>query len=95
MARYELSDKEVEDLVRSLNMRCACIETGDVTLRRNDAIDRKQNDKIKRLSPEQETLISSMDSLSKRLMIESSKSRLNVQHEPLPAARRSWPRRPG
>lgn len=76
MTKLELADVQIEDVVTSLEMRMAYIETGTVTLRANDAINQNQHKMVRALADSQKEAIARMDQLRTRLLQENSQQRM-------------------
>lgn len=63
MRTVKLTDTQVENIILALSMRNCYIETGNISLRANDAIRSKQPAIIKQLSKEQRQLIIDQEDL--------------------------------
>jgi hypothetical protein len=66
--KLDMTQQEREDLVFGLQMRIAVVETGDPTLRANDAIAMGEHKKVRALSESQRALIARHEGLVKKLL---------------------------
>lgn len=62
-----LDDDQREDIIISLGMRMAVMETGSTVLRANDAIEQNQHKLLKPLSDVQKEMIRRMEALRTQL----------------------------
>lgn len=64
----DITPKERDELAYALSMRIAVIETGDPTLRANDAIQMGKPNLVRALSDSQRELIARHEALIKKLL---------------------------
>lgn len=77
--RLTLNDFNVDDIVTSINMRIAFMETGDIALRANDAIKQGRSNLVKPLTDAQRNIIVRMENMVKRILSEQAKQRVLVR----------------